>query len=237
MPPQIVFVDMNPAFIIVVSELFADCPNVSARCVKCIQEIPQENTVFVSPANSLGFMDGGIDYVYSRTMFPGVEQRVREKIKSLGILSGLGRNYLPVGSAIIVGAHHTVSTTKLISAPTMFLPHNVATTKNAYHAFMAVLGVFTKSAVETLTLVCPALCTGVGRMNVRNAAEQMHSAYTDFFSGTFPEEIPFHGDASVFLTHSRDIENEQPINYDNREIRPDMSVMSYIDAVRITKRM
>jgi O-acetyl-ADP-ribose deacetylase (regulator of RNase III) len=229
MPPRIVFADKNTEFITRVSELFADCPNVSATLVECIKEIPQDKAVFVSPANSLGFMDGGIDYVYSRTMFPGVEQRVREKIKSLGIVSGLGRNYLPVGSAIMVPAG---TSSYLISCPTMFLPHNVANTQNAFYAFSAVLGLFAKSgASESYTLVCPALCTGVGRMDVHVAATQMHNAYVDFCeSQRVPVQIRFQDDPCVFLTQSRD--SEQPINYDNREIRPDMSVMSYIDAVK-----
>jgi O-acetyl-ADP-ribose deacetylase (regulator of RNase III) len=43
------------------------------------------NSAFVSPANSIGFMDGGIDYVYSRDMFVGVEKAVKGKIREIGL--------------------------------------------------------------------------------------------------------------------------------------------------------
>lgn len=228
---KILFVDRNPEFIRIVGDTFAGCPNVLTRCVECVSECAGYvcDKVFVSPANSLGFMDGGIDYAYSRKMFPDVERCVRDKIKSLGILSGLGRHYLPIGSAIAVDVGPT---TKLISAPTMFLPQNVCGTRNAYHAFMACLVLFHRkmNLGGSHTLVCPALCTGVGRMDNLTSAKQMHDAYTDYCSSCVPDEIAFKDDATVFISESKD--PEQPMVYDNREIRPGMSTMSYINAVR-----
>jgi len=53
---------------------------------KLIQDYtPQRKTVvYVSPANSLGFMDGGIDKVLSQVMFSGVETQLKELINKYG---------------------------------------------------------------------------------------------------------------------------------------------------------
>jgi hypothetical protein len=41
--------------------------------IKKIEDyIPDKKTYYVSPANSLCFMDGGIDYALSRIIFPGI---------------------------------------------------------------------------------------------------------------------------------------------------------------------
>lgn len=44
----------------------------------------------VSPANSLGFMDGGIDYVLSRQILPGIERKVKHAISRVGKVTKLG---------------------------------------------------------------------------------------------------------------------------------------------------
>ena len=97
---------------------------------------PVRYTYYVSPANSLCFMDGGIDLSLSRNIFPGIEQIVRNQVKLHGKTNLLGRKYLPVGSSIIIPYDNLKS---LIVAPTMLLPQNVSNTKNAYYATVSVL--------------------------------------------------------------------------------------------------
>ncbi len=41
--------------------------------------------VIISPANSFGFMDGGIDKVYMK-MFDGIQSTVQNKIEKIGYL-------------------------------------------------------------------------------------------------------------------------------------------------------
>lgn len=151
--------------------------------------------VFVLPGTSIGFTNGGVDHVYSRVMFPGCERNIRDKIRSSGPKTDLGQPYLPVGSAVVVrhpDHPNAVSTngkrlpffdTFLIAAPTMFLPRDVSSTRNAYHAFTAVLKVFASSAdiPSDAPLICPALCCGYGRMDPRESARQMFRAYVDLF--------------------------------------------------------
>jgi len=109
----------------------------------------------------------------------------------------------------------------MISAPTMFLPHDVSGTNNAYHAFMASLCLFTKYkqyVCEDLdTLVCTSLCCGWGKMSPAVSAKQIHSALYDFINEKCPDEVDFQNDPCVYMTSSKD--DEQPNNYDNREIK------------------
>ena len=55
------------------------------------KDVPRVGAAFVSPANALGFMDGGVDWVLSRLMFPGVEGPLRARIRELGGVTRLGR--------------------------------------------------------------------------------------------------------------------------------------------------
>ena len=211
---KIILLDKKEECIQHLCKLFSSSKNVT--CVADdINNIQLSNSVFVSPANSLLFMDGGIDFVYSRKMFPGVEKKVRQRLVELNIKTSLGRNYLPIGSALIVKA---APQSWLISAPTMFLPHDVSKTRNSYYAFMSSLCLFKKfkSVVPSIeTLVCPSLCTGWGRMTYEEAAKQMYEAFVDFSNGNTPNDYEMSFD--VFKSENRD--NEQPNHYDNREIK------------------
>ena len=130
-----------------------------------IKDVPMEKGyAFVSPANSLGFMDGGIDYVLSRVMFKDIEPKVKSAFKQLGYISELGRPYCPIGKAVRVPTEF--QGIYLIAAPTMWLPQDVHKTNNAYHAMYAIL----KECDESVqTLVVPGLCTGCGMMTAMDA--------------------------------------------------------------------
>ena len=69
-----------------------------AKTMKIQDYIPNTNnkTYYVSPANSLCFMDGGIDYALSRIIFPNIEIEVKNIVKQLGVTSIVGKSYLPI---------------------------------------------------------------------------------------------------------------------------------------------
>jgi O-acetyl-ADP-ribose deacetylase (regulator of RNase III) len=146
-----------------------------------VREITETNCAYISPANSLGFMDGGIDLVYME-MFPGVEQVVKDRIRHFNQETALGRPYISIGSALIV---QVTEGRYLISAPTMFLPQDVSKTKNAYWAFRAVLQLLDKVNSVMLenekitTVICPGLCTGYGCMKNKVSARQVLKAIRD----------------------------------------------------------
>ena len=50
--------DLNPAIVQALQAVFADCPNVNAAFGN-ILETPAD--AIISPANSFGFMDGGME--------------------------------------------------------------------------------------------------------------------------------------------------------------------------------
>jgi O-acetyl-ADP-ribose deacetylase (regulator of RNase III) len=137
----------------------------------------------VSPANSYGFMDGGIDALYSDVFGWDLQLRLRWAI--------LDRHHgeLLVGSAEIVTTGNDTHP-YLIAAPTMRVPMDLgATTVNPFLATRAALllvryGTF---AVEPLvgmkvcdqvqTVAFPGMGTGVGQVPAALCARQMRAAF------------------------------------------------------------
>lgn len=128
----------------------------------------------VSPANSFGYMDGGLDAKYSAFFGWQLETRLRAYLES--------HHYgeLPVGQAVIVETEHQ-DIPYLISAPTMRVPMKVANTPNAFLAFKAVLQtvqLFNRTQPRKITsILCPGLGTGEGKMPPERCAYQMRKAY------------------------------------------------------------
>jgi O-acetyl-ADP-ribose deacetylase (regulator of RNase III) len=147
----------------------------------------------VSPANSFGFMDGGIDLAYRSYFGLDLQSRVQAKIRSEF------HGELPVGQAMVVPTgHETVP--YLVAAPTMRIPDRVDDTVNAYLAFRAALLAVlahndgNKASIKSLRV--PALATGIGAMPIGRAAHQMHAAYISVFEApewlTNPTAILLH---------------------------------------------
>eukprot|EP00873_Tetraselmis_striata_P043815 jgi/Tetstr1/464079/TSEL_008884.t1 len=213
MNPTIIFVDRDDRFVSEVRSLLGhrhgeyDIVYVNDSVVRA----PRRDCLFVSPANSLGFMDGGIDAAYME-MFDGIEGRVKAAIAALGFTTAMDRPYLSVGSSVTVPAQPETNTW-LASCPTMFLPGNVYDTRNAFFAFGAALGAFDKARRRhgVTTLVCPGLATGVGRMPKDECALQIRDALLE----RRPEVLDAGPDA--FITASTDW--QQPKSYMHREIQ------------------
>lgn len=141
------------------------------------------NTI-VSPANSHGFMDGGIDLQYRELFGTEVERRVQEAIRARP------EGYLPVGTAAVVETGHP-RVPYLVLAPTMEMPEAVPAA-HAYRALRAVLRRFGSDPVIGREIFCPGLGTLTGRIPVREAAREMASAYRDW-SEANPAEISRQG--------------------------------------------
>lgn len=134
----------------------------------------------VSPANSFGFMDGGIDAVYTFQFGEGLQQRLQAVIES-----DFGGD-LPVGMAVIVPTMHE-DIPWCISAPTMRVPGDVADTLNAYLAFRAALRAVLAHNASGLSpiksILCPGLGTAIGQMPVARCARQMRAAWDRVLGG------------------------------------------------------
>lgn len=134
----------------------------------------------VSPANSYGYMNGGIDFSISKNLGWHIEKKLQEKIRT--------KYYgeLLVGQADIVETEHD-KFPYLISAPTMRHPMTINRTPNVYLAMRAILllheygrldsGALIKTKVKHIAI--PGLGTGVGQVTPLVCARQMRIAWED----------------------------------------------------------
>jgi O-acetyl-ADP-ribose deacetylase (regulator of RNase III) len=131
----------------------------------------------VSPANSFGFMDGGVDYAISDRLGWDLQVKLQEQIRSLP------EGELLIGRALLLETGDA-DIPWLISAPTMRIPtdFNIATSINAYLAMKAVL-VLARQHPQLQRIAIPGFCTGVGKMDPIIAARQMFTAYKEIVMG------------------------------------------------------
>ena len=129
----------------------------------------------VSPANSFGYMDGGIDLVYLRRFGWELQTRLQAHLRDEH------DGELPVGQATIIETFDA-AIPYLVSAPTMRIPMNVSNTINAYLAFRAAIRAVklhnrVVPGVAIRTVICPGLCTAIGGMPPDLSARQMAAAF------------------------------------------------------------
>jgi len=182
----------------------------------------EKGLCYVSPANSLGFMDGGIDKVYSEQIFPKIDKEVKYCIRNLKHHNLVGQAYLPIGSAAVIKRQDQF----MISAPTMWLPQNVNQTKNAKNAFLAVLNAtFLWNKIRSSTpikhIVCSGLCTGYGKMTGQESASQIFEAFQEFNLKQSYHLQPYHHqwfqEFSIYFQEPPESIVEQPLYYENSQ--------------------
>ncbi len=152
-------------------QAFADVPEVQASRGDIFA---LKADAIVSPANSFGFMDGGIDLLYSKYFGWDLQTSLQ------ALLAEQHYGELPVGQAVIISTgHETIPF--LVSAPTMRVPAAISSTVNVYLAFRAALIVVQSHNAQTATpirdLLVPGLGTGIGGIAPAAAARQMRLAY------------------------------------------------------------
>jgi len=129
----------------------------------------------VSPANSFGNMDGGIDQAIVDELGQSIEKDVQDYIKNYS------DGELPVGQSIYIDLKNK-RYNYLIASPTLRVPMDVSQTQNAYHAFRSTLRL-AKAHPDIHSIVLPTFCTGIGRMSARVSATQMKMAYVNIMRG------------------------------------------------------
>jgi O-acetyl-ADP-ribose deacetylase (regulator of RNase III) len=144
-----------------------------------VLEVPAQ--AVVSPANSFGWMRGGIDAVYAQA-FPSIEQQVRS-----AVLAYHGGE-LPVGEALIVPTGSSAPEW-LISAPTMRQPGELLPpdTVHPYLAARAMLRLWRNGTLEhgepvrevVRTIALPGMGTGVGGVAPETCARQVIAAWDE----------------------------------------------------------
>lgn len=144
-------------------------------------ELVREFDCLVSPANSFGLMDGGIDLAIRNYFGMKIQYSVQKRIQN----EFYGEQ--PVGTSIIVATGNEYHPF-LAHTPTMRVPTDISKTDNVYSAFFAMLSAVTnynkdnKARIEKV--LCPGLGTATGRMTPKEAARQMSIAYRNFHKPT-----------------------------------------------------
>lgn len=129
----------------------------------------------VTPTNSFGLMDGGLDLAVVRHFGSGVARRVRAAI------TADHDGELLVGAAVVVPTG-AARPRLLVAAPTMRVPLRLSPASvNPYLAMRAALLAARTHGVRRLAV--PGLGTGVGRMLPDRAARQMVAAIVDVRDG------------------------------------------------------
>ena len=163
-------------------ERLAFFPELQGLCSIMYGDIRQAKTdAVVSPANSFGFMDGGIDGLYSLFFGWGVQERLQERIKAMPMRE------LPVGCALVVPTEHPLIPW-LVSAPTMRLPCVLTDATPAYLASKSAAIAAKEHGIKTLAF--PGMGTGTGRLQFIYAADAMLKGIRDaLFPRSFPESL------------------------------------------------
>ncbi len=171
----------------------------------------------VSPANSFGFMDGGIDMLYTQYFGWQVQERLQEAIRETH------HGELLVGMAEIVETDNP-DLPFLIAAPTMRVPTILRDSVNPYLAARAALllvqnGTFgqgtyagEKIADFVESIAFPGLGTGVGRVGPNTCARQVRAAIDSVVLGWDVFPISWvdaqHRHQGLYTDRVRDLQQE-----------------------------
>lgn len=175
---KISIVDLNSEMIDECKAAFRDYQNVE---VMKADFFSVSADLMVSPANSFGFMDGGLDLAIRNRLGVHVEEKVKQAIQTQFF------GELPIGSSLIIDTMNT-DWPKLGVAPTMRVPMNINGTLNVYYAFRSIFSEIIKfnrtSIFPINSVVCPGMGTGIGGLSERTAAQQMAFAYNQLLEGS-----------------------------------------------------
>jgi O-acetyl-ADP-ribose deacetylase (regulator of RNase III) len=197
LPAKLYLIDRSQDLTREWKEQFANCSNVEVLAGDYFQK-PAD--AIVSPANSFGIMDGGLDLAIRNELGLKVEQRIQE------VIVEKYHGELPVGCAEIIATNDS-RWKYLIAAPTMRIPESIRFTINPFLAFRAVLVAIENFNRATGTraidsCVCSGLGTGIGGVTAATCAGQMRAAYQ---SMKMSARIPSYHSIHEFHTKLREL--------------------------------
>ncbi len=186
------FVDLNPEVIEALAEEFHGC-EVEGEVHFMVGDIfsAPRSDALMSPSNSLGWLNGGIDGVYVSKFGHRLSENLQKEIKTKH--SGL----LEIGKSAIIQTDNS-DYPFVVFCPTMEVPGaDVSYTENAYLAFKAGLEeilAYNKRVSEKVESVgseltylsitsvsSPGFCTLNGLMSPETSAKQIKKAYQEVF--------------------------------------------------------
>jgi O-acetyl-ADP-ribose deacetylase (regulator of RNase III) len=181
-PLRVVLTDVNPAVVKAWRAAFADTPMIEIRQGSLLDE---DVDAWVSPTNSRGRMDGGVDAVVKRHLGAGIQLRLQRAIRD----EFAGE--LPVGSAVCVPSGADVPR-YLISTPTMQTSsEDVSETLNVAlacaAAFQAVHRQNRKAPGSIRSVALVGMGARTGRVPARVCANLMWTGHTLFQDHAFED--------------------------------------------------
>ncbi|WP_189938280.1 macro domain-containing protein [Streptomyces aurantiogriseus] len=198
-PLKVVLTDINTKVVEAWRAAFADTPEIEIRKGSILDETVD---AWVSPTNSRGLMNGGVDAVIKRHLGAGIQLRVQRAIRD----RFEGR--LPVGSAVCVPSGAT-NPKFLISTPTMEQSsQNVSETLNVALACAAAFQAIHQQnagapgSIGSVALV--GMGAQTGRVPARVCANLMWTGYTLFNDHRFEDYDDLR---STIVAQLDDIEN------------------------------
>ncbi|WP_234431694.1 ADP-ribosyltransferase domain-containing protein [Streptomyces sp. NRRL S-241] len=184
-PPalRVVLTDVNEHVVQAWRAAFADTPGIEIRRGSILDE---DVDAWVTPTNSRGRMDGGVDAVIKRHLGSGIQVRVQRAIRDR--FAGA----MPVGSAVCVPSGAAVPRF-LISTPTMVQSsQNVSATLNVAlacaAAFQAVHRQNRKAPGSIRSVALVGMGAQTGRVPARVCANLMWTGYTLFHDHWFEDD-------------------------------------------------
>lgn len=174
---RIVLADVNKDMCAAFERHCSDLPDVEIFQGSILEV---DTVALVSPANSFGFMNGGIDAVYAKHFQAPIQTRLQQKIADQATWAG----ELPVGSAEWVSTltdEEKAKGTKrplsvLVAAPTMRVPTVLAlNTVAPYLAARAAL-LLVRQKMESQSVAMPGMGTGIGGVDPDICAKQVRKA-------------------------------------------------------------
>ena len=142
----------------------------------------QEADAIVSPGNSFGFMDGGLDYQLSEFFGWDLEKKLQENIRKKH------EGELLVGMAEILGTGNK-KIPYIVCAPTMRVPMVIPASANPYLAtrgvFLSINNFNNRENDKIKSVLVPGMGTGIGKVPYDICARQMRIAYEDVILGKF----------------------------------------------------
>ncbi len=178
---KVILVDVNPAMVAAWRTTFEENPEVE---IVSGSMLTQTTDAWVSPTNSRGSMDGGLDGVIKGYLGNGIEKSLQSEIKKL--YKGL----LPVGHATCVPTGKT-NPTFLISTPTMTTSsEDISDSLNVALACAAAFQVVhmqnAKQPGSIRSIAIPGLGANTGQVPVEICADLMWTGYDLFRRREFP---------------------------------------------------
>jgi O-acetyl-ADP-ribose deacetylase (regulator of RNase III) len=172
---KLILVDPNYELSQAFRSRFDYLPNVEiANCG--FEQLPSYDCL-VSPAKSFGMMDGGVDAAITKFFGISLMERVQQKILD----DYLGEQ--SVGTSFIIETGHP-QYPFLAHTPTMRVPMQIVGTDIPYIAMWAMLLAIEQHNSyhnrKIITIACPGLGTGIGRIPPDESARQMALAYDHF---------------------------------------------------------